>query len=359
MIISGGSRANWRFFASHLTNAKDNEKIRVIEFQSVTDHSVLDALREMDAVASGTRCRNFLYHADLNPREEERLTEEQWGQAVEILEKQLGLDGQPRFVVEHEKEGRVHRHVVWSRIDIDTMTARSDSHNYRKHELAAREIEQSFGLEPVASVLIADRPEPRPERRPKNWETFRGHKSGLDVEQVKADVSAVWQAADSGRAFAAGLAEKGYLLCQGDKRDFCLVDPAGDAHSLGRRLPGVKTAELRARLADVDRGSLPTVAEAREQATAWGSEDSEAASAVRHKEMDMEMRPFAGDLGKAKTAPEPGEHHAAWIVRLDERTPEHMREDRRVVNDAWVQYLRERDRDKQRGLDDIEPSGRG
>jgi Relaxase/Mobilisation nuclease domain len=127
MIISGGSRGNWRFFSKHLMNAKDNERVRVVEFRGVGADNVLDAFREMDAVASGTRCKNFFYHADINPREGETLTEEQWTRAVDTLETNLGLDGQPRFVVEHEKEGRVHRHVIWSRIDVDTMTARNDS----------------------------------------------------------------------------------------------------------------------------------------------------------------------------------------------------------------------------------------
>src|SRR5580704_15779485 len=133
MIISGGSRSNWRFFSKHLTNEKDNERVNMVEIRGVSGDSVLEALREMDAVASGTRCKNFMYHADLNPRADEQLSEEQWGQAVDILEKQLGYDGQPRIVVEHVKRGREHRHVIWSRIDTDSMTALSDSLTYQKH----------------------------------------------------------------------------------------------------------------------------------------------------------------------------------------------------------------------------------
>src|SRR5205823_1052786 len=105
MIIKGRSRRNWQFFARHLTNVTDNERVRLVEFRSVSADNVRDALREMEAVASGTSCDNFFYHADLSPRQSETLTDEQWTRAVDILERHLSYDGQPRFVVEHEKQG--------------------------------------------------------------------------------------------------------------------------------------------------------------------------------------------------------------------------------------------------------------
>ena len=39
----------------------------------------------MDALASGTRCKNAIYRADINPREDEVLTPEQWEQAVDLV----------------------------------------------------------------------------------------------------------------------------------------------------------------------------------------------------------------------------------------------------------------------------------
>jgi hypothetical protein len=272
VIISGGSRCNWRFFARHLTNSRENNQVRVAEVRGLTSDTVLEALREMDAVASGTRVKNFFYHANINPRYGEHLTEEQWELAADALERNLGLTGHARFVVEHEKDGRVHRHIVWSRIDPDTMKAVSDSFTARDHERTSRELEEAFGLEPVESVLTRDREKERPERRAKNWETFRGHRSGLDPEEIKAEITALWNAADSGSAFAAALADHGYVLCKGDRRDFCIVDPAGNEHSLARRIEGVRAAAVRARMADIDRDELPTVAEGRELASQFADD---------------------------------------------------------------------------------------
>ena len=290
MIIKGGSRSNRKFFARHLLNAKDNERVRVVEFKGFARENVDEAFRDMEASAKGTRCQNYFYHADLSPREDEHLTDEQWAGAVDTLEKNLGLDGQARFVIEHEKNGRVHRHVVWSRIDADTMKARSDSLTYQKHEQAAREIEKDCGLKPVASVLVKDREGPRPERRAKDYEGFRGSQTGLKPDDVKKRVTALWHESDTGAAFKTALRENGYILCQGDRRDFCIVDPAGDEHSLARRISGANAAAIRERLKDIDRDVLPTVEEARELANAWG--DNDAARAVRLKELDDKVKKF-------------------------------------------------------------------
>jgi hypothetical protein len=312
VIIKGGSRKNRRFFAHHLLNAIDNDKVRVVEFRGLAKEDVSGAFLDMEAMAKGTRCQNYFYQASLNPRENERLSDEQWSRAVDTLERHLGFEGQPRFVIEHEKHGRVHRHVVWSRIDADSMTALPDSLTYRKHEAAAREIERDCGLEPVESVLVKDRQSPRPERRAKDYEGFRGAQTGLSPNQVEAEVTALWLASDSGEAFRAALEAKGYLLCRGDRRDFCIVDPAGDEHSLARRITGVRAAELRERMTDIDRDSLPTVAEGRALADAWGAVESPAARAVQEAAMEKEARAFAYAMKEGQEASPDAEERDEW-----------------------------------------------
>ena len=290
MIIKGGSRSNRTFFAHHLTNTKDNDRVEVVEFRGFAHENVDQAFLDLEAVAHGTDCKNFFYHASLSPREDEQLTPAQWERAVDMLETNLGLQGQARVVFEHEKEGRTHRHAVWSRIDLDTMTARPDSLTYRQHEKTARAIESEMHLQPVASVLVKDRETPRPERRARDWEGFRGSKTGIAPDEVKAEVTGMWRDADSGAAFRASLAERGYLLCKGDRRDFCIIDREGNDHSLARRIDGAKAADIRKSMADIDRDSLPTVKEARierrgdrgqvEQAVAAGANKNKVAATI-------------------------------------------------------------------------------
>jgi hypothetical protein len=268
MIINGGSRKNGGFFAKHLMRADENERVSVVEIRGLASENIRDAFHEMKAIASGTRCTNYFYHANVNTRADEQLTPEQWMHAVDTLERTLGLVDQPRFVVEHAKEGRTHQHIIWSRIDADSMTAISDSLTYRKHETAARELEETFNHEPVASVLVKDRQTQRPERNPADWETFRAAASDIDPRAMTREVTELWFASDSGTAFAAALEDRGYILVRGDRRDFCIIDAAGDEHSLARRITGAKATDVRSRMSDIDREVLPSVSEGREEAFA-------------------------------------------------------------------------------------------
>jgi hypothetical protein len=303
MIISGGSRSNGRFFSKHLMKAEENEHVEVVDIRGLAADDIREAFREMEALASGTRAKNFFYHANINPRADETLTPEQWEQATDTLEAELGLEGHSRFVVEHSKDGRTHRHVVWSRIDVDSMTAVPDSNNYAAHERAARALEAAFGHEAVQGVHGRDTETPRPDRRPDNWETFRGHRSQIDPQEVKAELSELWARADSGKAFAAALEERGYVLAKGDKRDFCVVDQAGDAHSLARRIDGAKAKDIRERLADIDRDALPSVAEAREQIQGQG----DAAPAAIESKAPEDANPAAREQ---PASPEEPRHQA-------------------------------------------------
>src|ERR1700739_1680793 len=164
MIINGGSRCNAQSFARHLSNEDENERVTLCDIRYLAAQNVTDALHEMEVVAIGTFCKNFFYHANLNPLETECLTLEQWSYAVELLENNLGLAQNARFVVEHLKKGRIHRHVIWSRIDVRRMRAVTMMHDYARHQETARQLEREFGLQSFESVLG---PEKMKGRRPK------------------------------------------------------------------------------------------------------------------------------------------------------------------------------------------------
>jgi hypothetical protein len=257
MVIKGNSRRAAAFWSKHLMNVEENEQVRVVEMKGLYADDVKEALREMRLLAAGTKAENPYYIVSMNPREDEALTPEQWEQATDTLEHNLGLDGHARCVVEHEKEGRVHRHIVFSRVDVDTMTVVPTNNNYLIHTATARELERMFGHAPTPVP-------PHPERdRFKDWETFRAQESGIDPKAMKAEITGLFHASDSGTAFQSALEHSGYTLCRGDKQGvLCLVDSAGDSHALLRRIDGLKAAELRAFMADVDAQQLPSVAEA-------------------------------------------------------------------------------------------------
>src|ERR1700687_3138693 len=148
MIIKGGSRAAPGQLALHLPRPDTKERGEILELQSPAP-SLPEAFRDWQILTEGTRGTKGLYHANIDPAKDYTMTRDQWQRSVDILEKELGLEGQPRAVVMHEKYGREHIHVVWARTDIDRMVLRSDSQNYLAHERASLALENDFGHEPV------------------------------------------------------------------------------------------------------------------------------------------------------------------------------------------------------------------
>jgi hypothetical protein len=295
--------------AVHLQRTDTNERAEVKELRDVAADNLDGALREMAAVASGTRSKRPLYHASINTGPGERLTAAQQALAVDRLEAALGLTGQPRAVVEHVKEGREHVHVVWSRIDLERMRAITDSHNYRKHEEVARALEREFGHKRVQGAHVEREGVERPERTPSHAEMQQAERTQLTPKQAKEQITAIWQRTDSGKAFAAALEQEGWILARGDKRDFVVIDPHGEAHSLARRVDSAKAKDIRARMVDLDAATLPDVEQAREQqqgreaerAAEHQAEQSHAPeavlAAVAREAEPQERAPIAPDSG--------------------------------------------------------------
>lgn len=269
MIIKGKSRAGPSQLAQHLGRADTNERIAILQLDSAG--TTAEAFRDWQAYTLATKGKLGLYHANIDPDAKYEMTPEQWMRAVDILEEELGLQGQPRAVVMHEKHGRQHIHVVWARADMDTLTLRSDSMNYQAHERASLRMEQEFGHELVpgkhAKRDREQQPEfPRAEASHDEWQQAERQNpevGGIGHRDRKAQVTALYEASDTGPAFKAALEDAGYTLARGDRRDFVILDGDGKAHSLGRQLPGVKAKELRAFMSEIDPASLPSVKEAR------------------------------------------------------------------------------------------------
>jgi len=264
MIIKGKSRAGPQQLAKHLGNAEKNERVSLIETRGTVAQDLRGALVEMDALAAGTRCERSLYHAAISPEPPHRLTPEQRAEAIDALEERLGLCGHARVVVMHEKLGRQHIHVVWSRIDLARMRSVSDSHNYRKHEEVARELERRFGHDRVQGAHHERDGVERPDRTPSRAELQQQERTGVTGKRVKEEVTAAFRASDGPEAFRAALEQRGYLLARGDRRDYVVIDRKGGVHSLARRIDGMKAAELREFMAPVSLEAVPTIDQARE-----------------------------------------------------------------------------------------------
>ncbi len=138
MIIKGSARrqsaADVKRLAAHILDARGNEQVTVIELKGVATTSLPEALGDMHALSLSTRTRRGLYHASISvdPAESRRMAHGQWTLAADELERRLGLVGHQRALVRHIKKGRVHLHVVWSRVHPDTLKVAHDGPHLRQ-----------------------------------------------------------------------------------------------------------------------------------------------------------------------------------------------------------------------------------
>lgn len=284
MIIKGKSRGGPKQLATHLMRADTNERVEVLE-KPTNAAAIGDAFREWQLIADGTRGKYGLYHANIDPDASYAMTAAQWTRAVDLLERELGLDGQPRVVVLHEKNDRQHIHVVWQRTDINTMILIADSHNYEAHKRVARALEEEFGHKAVPE-------DPNEKRAPiTHAEWQQAERSGHDPRAFKDKVTALFHTSDNGPAFQEALDAAGLLIAKGDKRDLVVVDHAGEVYSLARQINGVTAKDLRTFMADVDASALPSVAEAK-------ALQAQRPAAAPDQLADAPTAPLPSDTGK-------------------------------------------------------------
>lgn len=246
MILKGAQRGGAKQLALHLLKTTENEHVELYEVRGFVSDDLAGALHEAYAISRGTRCRQFLFSLSLNPPPQERVTVETFEQAIDEAEKRLGLEGQPRVVIFHEKEGRRHAHCVWSRIDAEKMTAI----NLPFYKTRLRDLSKDIFLEQRWQMPrgLVD----RHEKNPLNFtraEWQQSIRAGKDAKALKALFQECWAASPDRDAFREMLEERGYWLAQGDRRGVVAVDIKGEVYAVSR-WTGLKTKEVREKIDD-------------------------------------------------------------------------------------------------------------
>ena len=246
MILKGSQRSGAKPLAVHLLNERDNDHVTVFELRGFVASDLLGAFREAEAISKGTRCTQYLFSLSLNPPIGASVSEEQFRQAAEEAE-------QPRAIVFHEKEGRRHAHVVWSRIDAETMKAINLSHFKRR-------------LNELGKELYLQHDWPLPDgmkhaggKSPLNFtldEWQRAKRLDIDPREIRQVFREAWKQSDSLKAFGAALAERGFFLAKGDRRGFVATDAQGEVFAVAK-WTGLKAKEITSRFGSPDH--LPDV----------------------------------------------------------------------------------------------------
>ena len=257
MLIKASQRRHGGELARHLLNTNDNDHVTVHRIEQMSADTLTEALQEIEAIAAGTRCKQPLFHCSFNPPANENATTQDFEDAAQNTAKRLGLQDQPYAMVFHEKHGRRHAHVVWSRIDAQHM--RAINLPFFKNRLTdlTKEIYLEKGWKLPHGLIDKSL------KNPLNftlaeWQQAKRNKT--DPRLIKQVLQRHWEASPNQQAFEQRIQKNGFMLAKGDKRGYVVVDWKGEVYSLSRQL-GLKAKELKSHLNPPE--TLPSVDEAK------------------------------------------------------------------------------------------------
>lgn len=311
MVTKGKCRGNGGQLADYLLSSK-NDRAEVLEVIGTSNPANLkSSLLEMALTATGTKSKAGLYHAQINPDPKEPLlTAEQWQQAADILAKSLGLEGQRRAIVIHEKDGRTHAHIVFERYQEGKGKNGNgilwdDKDNYRKHEQASRSMEKAFSHERTPEK--ADLKHVQNERK-------------IDVKET---LTTLWEKHTDPAEFVKAARGLGFEVAAGEeRRPFKVITPEGKSLDLVRQITTAKTKDVAERLNPI-RKDLWTEKEAlklaqereQEQAAAARAKIAEQKAQKKTQEATEEVKPYEPTQQPEKL-PEPAQNRLNTLSEL-------------------------------------------
>ncbi|MBL1259814.1 MAG: relaxase/mobilization nuclease domain-containing protein [Thiotrichaceae bacterium] len=256
MILQGNQRGGAKDLALHLLKA-ENEHIEIHELRGFVSDNLAGALGEIHAVSQATRARQFLFSLSLNPPPEENVSTQAFEDAINRIERKLGLRGQPRAIVFHTKEGRRHCHVVFSRIDAQKMKAIPLPYTRYKLREISRDLYIENGWKMPRGFINSKN------RDPNNFtlaQWQQAKRAGKDPRGIKAALQDCWAISDTQGAFQQALLMRGFTLARGDRRGFVVLDQQLEIYNVAKWV-GIKAKDARAKLKDEEK--LPSVQDAR------------------------------------------------------------------------------------------------
>lgn len=264
MIAKGNAHNNGSKLAAYLMNGgKHGERAELAELRGFgTTLDIKDAFRHVHIMAEGTKAKQPFFHVQVRLPDGEKLSRPQWEKTANRIEGMLGLKDQPRAIVFHfdKKTGEEHMHIAWSRIDAQTLTAIHIPFHKERLIKISRELELHFGLQQVTSQRDGE-----VKFAPTKAEEEQAQRLGVDIHAIRETIRDCYQQCKGGQSFREALEHEGIILAQGDRRDYLAVYESGGYLSLGKKLVGETAAQIRHKLADIEREELPTLEQAREQ----------------------------------------------------------------------------------------------
>jgi hypothetical protein len=231
-VTRGKIRGNGSQLASYLLKQGENDSIRVLDIKDTSQpHDLRKSLLEMSLTTElSRRTTKGLYQVVINPAPAEsyRMSDRDWIRAAEILEEHTGYSGQPRAMVLHEKDGRIHCHCIWQRWCYEQNRMMTNRFSRLKQNDARLQMEQELGL-------------------------VQTRKRNLEAPERRKLVTALWHQHETGKAFIKALEQEGYTVAWSkESHPLRLVSAGGVDTDLVRDIDGVRKKQVMERLKGVN-----------------------------------------------------------------------------------------------------------
>ena len=132
----------------HLLKADENEIVEIEAIRGTArPDDLIASLQSMQRATELTKGKTGLFHTAINPRDDEadNMTAAQWERALNAIEDEFKLHGQPCAIITHRKDGRTHKHAVWQLTDTDLCRLIDIKHDYKRCIKLGLELEKEFG----------------------------------------------------------------------------------------------------------------------------------------------------------------------------------------------------------------------
>jgi len=292
-MIAGATRGTGGDALSrHLLKRKDGQQVIVMPARGLAADDLKGQIRELVASAAHGRTSRPVHHVHIDPPTDCADPDSVIETFVRHYEREFGLENAPRCGVVHIKNGRKHRHEVYSLVREDGSVV-SLAHDHARREKISRIVEFEHGLKFTKgkhnrSAAAALRKEGRADvadameaaglldgKRPVAHSTPRqraqAERTAVPIDEIRNQAYAAWQASDDAKSFAVMLHAFGSAVATGE-RGLVLVDRSGSMHSLNRTLAAaaraagedrITAAMIRRRLAGITFANVEDVKNAR------------------------------------------------------------------------------------------------
>lgn len=193
-----------------------------------------------------------VYHFSLSWRPDEQPDAEHMRETAHKSVAHLGLEEHQYFMVEHTDEPQKHVHIVVNLVHPETGKIANVYRDQYVLDRWANDYELEHGI--VCEERAEKYEQLEAGERSYNSDLSKAERKALYTEKA----SEIYRAADSGKAFVAGLESEGLSVANGRNNRLVIVDQQGEVYRATGLITGVKVKDIEKKYSDLDRSALPS-----------------------------------------------------------------------------------------------------